>query len=108
MFDGHFDLPLASALTRMQKAQNYLAAKQPEQALVEAEAAVKLAPNEVQTQMILGDVLGEMGQPEQARSAYERALVLAKTIEPEFQIRSVPGIERKLESVPKSSTVSLQ
>ena len=101
VFDGHFDVPLASALSRMQRAQNYLVAKQPEQALAEAQAAVTLAPNAVQTQMMLGDVLGAMGQAEQARSAYEKALVLAKTIEPEFQIRSISSIEHKFESVPK-------
>jgi len=101
VFDGHFDVPLASALSRMQKAQNYLVTKQPEQALAEAQVAVTLAPNAVQTQMMLGDVLGAMGHAEQARSAYEKALVLAKTIEPEFQIRSIPSIEQKLESVPK-------
>ncbi|MGH9880062.1 MAG: phospholipid carrier-dependent glycosyltransferase, partial [Pyrinomonadaceae bacterium] len=100
VFDGHFDVPLASALTRIQKAQNYLVAKQPEQALAEAQAAVTLAPNAVQTQLMLGDVLGAMGQAEQARSAYEKALLLAKTIEPEFQIRSLPSIEQKLGSVP--------
>jgi 4-amino-4-deoxy-L-arabinose transferase-like glycosyltransferase len=101
VFDGRFDVPLASALSRVQKAQKFLAAKQTEQALAEAQAAVKLAPNAVQTQMLWGDVLGEMGQAEQARSAYEKALALAKTIEPEFQIRSVPSIEQKLESVPR-------
>jgi hypothetical protein len=105
VFDGHFDVPLASALSRMQKAQNYLVAKQPEQALAEAQAAVTLAPNAVQTQMMLGDVFGVMGQTEQARAAYEKALVLANTIEPEFQIRSIPSIEQKLKSVPKVSTV---
>jgi 4-amino-4-deoxy-L-arabinose transferase-like glycosyltransferase len=101
VFDGHFEVPLASALFRVQKAQNYLAAKQPEQALVEAQAAVSLAPNAVQTQLMLGDVLGAMGQADQARQAYEKALTLAKTIEPDFQIRSIPSIEQKLESVQK-------
>jgi 4-amino-4-deoxy-L-arabinose transferase-like glycosyltransferase len=101
VFDGHFDVPLASALGRVQKARNYLDAKQPGQALVEAQAAVRLAPNAVDTQMMLGDVLAEMGQADQARSAYEKALELAKTIEPDFQIRSLPNIERKLEPVPK-------
>lgn len=96
VFDGHFELPLAAALSRIQKAQNYLAANQPEQALGEAQAAVTLAPNAVQAQMVLGDVLGAMGQTDQARSAYEKALALAKTIEPEFQIRSIPEIEQKL------------
>ena len=69
------------------------------QALAEAQAAVTLAPNSVQTcRLMLGDVLAAMGQTAQARSVYEKALELAKTIEPEFQIRSIPGIEQKLES----------
>jgi Flp pilus assembly protein TadD len=64
--------------------------------LQEAQAAVALAPDAVQTQLALGDVLNEMGQPEQVRAHYEKALELAKTIEPEFQIRSIPGIEERL------------
>jgi Dolichyl-phosphate-mannose-protein mannosyltransferase len=100
VFDGHFDVPLASALSRIQKAQNYLAAKQTEAALTEAQAAVTLAPNAVQSQMMLGDVLQVMGEVGGARSAYARALQLAQTIEPEFQIRSIPAIEEKLKSIP--------
>jgi hypothetical protein len=96
VFDGHFEIPLASALNHMQKAQNLLGAKQAEQALIEAQTAVMLAPNEVQTQLTLGDVFEALGQVDQARAAYEKALVLAKTIEPEFQVRSLPGIEQRL------------
>jgi len=98
VFDGHFDVPLASAISHMQKAQNLLAAKQIELALVEAQSAVRLAPNAVDVQLILGDVLAAKGQATEARSAYEKALVQAKTIEPEFQIRSIPNIERRLGS----------
>ena len=96
VFDGRFDVPLASAIGHMQKAQNLLVAKQVEAALVEAQTAVTLAPDAVDVQLMWGDVLAKMGQTEQARGAYEKALGLAKAIEPEFQIRSVPGIERKL------------
>ncbi|MDX6709447.1 MAG: hypothetical protein QOH96_463 [Blastocatellia bacterium] len=96
VFDGHFELPLASALGHVQKAQNLLAAQQPEQALVEAHTAVALAPRALQTLIVLGDVLSAMGQREEARASYEKALSLAKEIEPEFQIRSIPDIERKL------------
>ena len=99
VFDGHFDVPLASALSRVQKAENHLAAKEVERALSEAQEAVRLAPDAVQTQLILGDVLKVMGQTEQARLAYEKALLLAKTVEPDFQIRSIPGIEQRLKSL---------
>jgi tetratricopeptide (TPR) repeat protein len=96
VFDGKFDLPLAAAISKVQKAQNLAQAGQLDQALQEARAAVGLAPDAIQTQLALGDVLGAMGQAQQARACYERALELAKTIEPEFQIRSIPDIERRL------------
>ena len=99
VFDGNFELPLASALSRVQKAQNFAQNKQLEQALHEAQAAVALAPNAIQTNLALADVLVEMDQPQQARASYEKALQLAKTVEPEFQIRSVPDIERRLRSL---------
>jgi tetratricopeptide (TPR) repeat protein len=99
VFDGNFELPLASALSRVQKAQNFAQNKQLEQALHEAQAAVALAPNAIQTTLALADVLVEMDQPQQARASYEKALQLAKTVEPEFQIRSVPDIERRLQSL---------
>src|SRR6185369_15287182 len=96
VFDGTFDLSLAAAISKVQKAQNLAQAKQLEQALQEAQAAVALAPNAIQTQLALGDILREMGEVAQARRCYEKALELAKTIEPEFQIRSVPDIEQRL------------
>ena len=99
VFDGKFDLPLAAAISKVQKAQNLAAAKRLDEALQEAQAAVALAPDALQTQLALGDVLREMGQLQEARARYEKALELAQTIEPEFQIRSVPDIEKRLESV---------
>ena len=99
VFDGKFELPLAAAIDKAQKAQNLIQAKQLDQALQEAQAAVALAPDAIQAQLALGDTLREMGQPQQARTIYEKALELAKTIEPEFQIRSIPGIEERLQSV---------
>jgi hypothetical protein len=98
VFDGHFDIPLASALGHVQNAQNLLAAGQAEQALAEAQGALALAPDAVQTRMALGDVLAAAGRTDEARAEYEKALQLAKTVEPEFQVRSVPDIERKLAS----------
>jgi len=99
VFECKFDMPLAAAISKVQKAQNLAQAKQLDQALQEAQAAVALAPDSIRTQLALGDILLEMGQPQQARASFEKALELAKTIEPEFQIRSVPEIEQKLQSV---------
>jgi 4-amino-4-deoxy-L-arabinose transferase-like glycosyltransferase len=99
VFDGQFNLPLAAAIRRVQKAQNLVEAKQLDEAFQEAQAALALAPDSIRTQLALGDVLRELGQPQQARTHYEKALELAKTIEPEFQIRSLPGIEERLQSI---------
>ncbi len=99
VFDGTFDLPLGAAISKVQKARNLVEQKQVDQALQEAQAAVALAPDSIQTQLALGDVLLAMGQPQQARANYEKALELAKTIEPEFQIRSLPGIEGRLQAL---------
>ncbi|HEU4509011.1 MAG TPA: glycosyltransferase family 39 protein [Pyrinomonadaceae bacterium] len=101
VFDGKFDVPLAAALSRVQKSRSFAQAKQLDQALQEAQAAVALAPDSIHTQLALGDVLLGMGQHPQARASYKKALELAKTIEPEFQIRAVPGIELQLEGVQK-------
>jgi len=91
---------LAAAISKVQKARNLAHEKQLEQALQEATAAVALAPDSIQTQLALGDILLELGQPQQARASYEKALELAKTIEPEFQIRSLPEIEQRLATHP--------
>ena len=99
VFDGKFEVPLVAAISKTQKAYNLLQAKELDQALREAQEAVALAPESIQTHNALGDVLREMGQPQQARASYERALELAKRIEPEFQTRSLPGIEQRLKSV---------
>jgi len=98
VFDGKFDMPLAAAISKVQKARNLAEGKQLEQALQEAQAAVALAPDSIQTQLAVGDILRAMGQPQQARPIYEKALGLAKTIEPEFQIRSIPDIEQRLQA----------
>lgn len=102
IFDGHFDIPLAAALSKTQKARNFLQNDEPEKALAEAQEAVRLAPDSVTTQLVLGDTLQDLGDTEQARVLYEKALELAKTIEPDFQTRSVPGIERRLNSLAKT------
>ena len=99
VFDGKFELPLVAAISRVQKAQNLAQAKQLDQALQEAQAAIALAPNAIQTHLALADILVQMGQPQPARASYEKALQLATTIEPEFQIRSVPDIELRLQSL---------
>jgi tetratricopeptide (TPR) repeat protein len=99
VFDGKFDLPIAAAISKVQRAGNLAAEKQLDEALREAQAAVALYPGSVDTQLALGDILLQKGETQSARASYEKALQLAQTIEPEFQIRSIPGIKQRLKSV---------
>jgi tetratricopeptide (TPR) repeat protein len=98
VFEGQFEIPLASALGHAQQATVLLDGKQPGAALAEAQAAVDLAPDSVTTQVALGDALTALNRPDEARPAYQRALELATTVEPEFQVSWIPTLEAKLAS----------
>ncbi len=97
VFDGHFAIPMAAAVGHYQKAKDYLESKQLEPALQEAQQAVELAPTSVRAQVMLGDVQSALGQTAEAQRSYEKALHLAQTIAPEFQISWVDLIRGKLE-----------
>lgn len=96
VFDGIFNVPMASALGHVQKARRLLGGQQFDQALTEAQAAVALAPDAMQSQMVLGDVLTAMHRGDEARSAYQKAFVIARTMEPSAQEIWVADIQKKL------------
>lgn len=96
VFDGHFEIPLAAAISHAQKARRLLDASQPDAALAAAQQAVALAPNAVNPNVVLGDILAALQRPQEARQSYARALTLAQTIEPEFQIGWVEHLQKKL------------
>ena len=99
VFDGHFKVPLASALVATRKAQGLLAAGDAAAALPVAEGAVALAPDSAGVQETLGDVLVKLGRPQEARVHYEAALKSAEAIESALQADAVPGLKAKLAAV---------
>lgn len=96
VYDGRFEIPLASALSHAQIARNLLAAKEASQALQEAQQAVALSPNAVFPNEVLGDVLEDLQRPGEARLYYQKALTLCNNIRPEFQRDWVPGLAHRL------------
>jgi len=96
VYDGRFEIPLASALALAQASGRLLGAGQPEAALEKARQAVALAPNDLRTQIALGDALTALRRPEEARPAYEKALLVARTVETDFQGWWIPILEDKL------------
>jgi 4-amino-4-deoxy-L-arabinose transferase-like glycosyltransferase len=95
VFEGHFDVPLASSIGHSQKAGWLMEEKKPQEALAEAQQAVTLAPNAVGPNAQMGDILTELGRADEAHSYYVKALTLAKSVEPEFQMGWVEGLEKK-------------
>jgi len=87
---------LAAAISRTQKAKDLLAAKQLPDALAEALQAVALAPDAVEPNAVTGDVLSAMQRTDDARQYYQKALKLAKTVQPDFQVGWAAALEAKL------------
>jgi 4-amino-4-deoxy-L-arabinose transferase-like glycosyltransferase len=96
VYDGRFEIPLAASIGHSQKAQWLLDDHRLPEALAEAQQAEALAPNAVKPNALLGDILTAMQRPDEARVSYAKALTLAQTIEPTFQIGWVKGLEEKL------------
>jgi len=96
VYDGHFDIPLAAGLNDAELANKLLHQHQPDQALAEAQQAVALAPNLVNPQVALGDALAALHRPAEARVCYQRALLLAQTVEPQLQTGWVHDLKAKL------------
>jgi hypothetical protein len=96
VYDGTFDMRFASALGHVTRAGDLTAAGQLASALVEAQTAVAIGPDELQAQMALGDTLIALGRPLAAKPAYEKALAIAETMEPSAEAIWVKTIQEKM------------
>jgi 4-amino-4-deoxy-L-arabinose transferase-like glycosyltransferase len=97
-FDGHFDIPLASALNHVTRSQILGRQDRLEDALSEAQLAASLAPNSVRPQSRLGYLLLQLKRNDEARGHLQRALKLAETVHPEFADEwTIPGLRDALE-----------
>ena len=96
VYHGDFDVHEAAALGAVQKSTILLRKHRPAEALVEAEKAVALQPENVLTQTALGDAQTALGEKSSARAAYESALTAAHRLEADAQPLYVPDLEQKL------------
>jgi hypothetical protein len=96
VFEGHFEIPLASALNHVTQAQLLEQAGKVDEALAEAQIAVVLSPDSVQTQAELGSLLVKLNRPDEARQAFQEALTQATSVHPEMQSGWVPGLRSAL------------
>jgi hypothetical protein len=96
VYDGHFKVPLASALNHITRAQQLEDAGRHEDAFAEVETAANLAPRSARVQAELGRRLLAMNRPAEARVAFQKALSLAQSVEPAYQQSRVPDLQHQL------------
>jgi 4-amino-4-deoxy-L-arabinose transferase-like glycosyltransferase len=96
VYHGDFDIHEAAALAAVQKSKILLSEHKPADALVPAQRAVALQPENLLAQTALGDALTASGDKTSARLAYEAALTAARKLEPYAQPLFVPDLEQKL------------
>jgi len=72
VYEGEFRIPLATALSHVLRSAELLGQKVDE-AIAEAQTAVRISPDGLQTQMALGDALSAAGRKDEARAAYRAA-----------------------------------
>ena len=96
VYRGDFHVPEAAALGAVQESQVLLGKKKPAEALAAAEKAVALQPENVLTEMALGDAQTALGDKSSARAAYASALTAAYRLEADVQPQFVPDLKRKM------------
>jgi Dolichyl-phosphate-mannose-protein mannosyltransferase len=96
VYRGDIDLRKAAAMSRAQNAYALLMKGSMDEALAMARAAVAIDPNELLSQMALGDIAAAKGNKDEAQKAWQAALVIAKQLEQDAQASYVPDLEKKL------------
>jgi len=96
VFDGTFEVPYAAAFDRAVKSGDLLGQHQPERALAEAQGAIALAPDSMQALMSLGDAQKALQKNAEARTTFEKALGIARIMEPTAQDVWIPRVQERL------------
>jgi hypothetical protein len=96
VFEGRFDLALASALSHTNLAFRLASDRKLGQALEQAKEGVALAPRHMATHFTLGYLLAQQNQKAEARREYQTALSLAEQVHPEFVGYWVPFLRKAI------------
>lgn len=96
VYRGTLHAEKAAALDRMLATEKLLTLHQVQPALEVARQAVAIAPGDLFAETALGDAEAMAGNKDEARDAWQKALVAARQLERDAQPSYVPGLERKL------------
>ncbi|MGD0628636.1 MAG: glycosyltransferase family 39 protein [Terracidiphilus sp.] len=96
VYRGDVHMEAAGGISRAFLAWDQLSAKNTQGALLLAEEAVKLAPDQLYPQWALGDAAAAAGKKDAARAAYNAAIVAAGSLDPERRKDFVKQIQASL------------
>ncbi len=85
-------------LTRAFLSLEKLLARQPQEALALAEEAVKLAPGQLYPEWALGSAAAALGKKDEARTAYQAAVLAAEKLDPQRQADYMKYIEGSMKN----------
>jgi len=96
VYRGRFEVPLLCAESHVIRGWEFSGSNRLDQALAEARTAVALAPRSIDSYYLLGYVLKQSHKSAEARQAFQAALALAQTIQPEFNQYTVVFLKKEL------------
>jgi hypothetical protein len=99
VYRGDVHMEATGAISRAFLAWDKLQAHQPQEALALAEEAVKLAPGELYPEQALGDAAAAVGHKDEARTAYQAAIVAAQKLDPQRRAEYVSALEASLKKL---------
>ena len=96
VYDGHFDIPLAGALSLDAKSAGAPPPRKRPCRPCPGATGISQAPDSAAVNQALGQVLDANGQSEAANQYYQKALTIAKAEQPEFQEARIADLEKRL------------
>ena len=99
VYRGDIHMEETGGLSRAFLALDKLRANQPQEALALAEEAVKLAPDQLYPEWMLGDAAAALGKKDEARAAYQAAIVAAKGLDPQRQADYIKALEDSIKKL---------
>jgi len=79
VYRGRFEIPLASALSHVERTNELIFSNRLEEAVVDGQKAVELAPDDARTHFALGTAFARNGQKDNARTEFQKTIEIAKT-----------------------------
>jgi len=85
VYHGHFDLPMAAAISHLHTAEILLRMGKFEQGTAELQTALAMNPNSMMAHVDYAVVLAQMQRKDESKAELQKAMVIAHTQYPEYQ-----------------------